>query len=205
MAKSHTHNKQKKSRISRKMLAVIAVVFVVFGALAIYFGIAWYQGFRFEQTETKVNQLADAFVAELGEPADRTSNQSCGYASAKYKKGSLGCGFNIVLTYKIDNEKYIKQYIDTLQTVIKQRSDLVTTTYEKTPSENLSGSIQESVTPPSNTFYVNKYSTCSNTYTPLSQESYYEFFGKKTSSDVILKVSLGCGTHPLRPFYPVSD
>lgn len=192
MVKSHISSEHKKPKINKKMAVATAIVFVVFGILATYFGIAWYQGFKFKQTETKMNQLADAFVSELGEPANKSSNQSCGYASAPYGRGFLSCSTNTRLFYNIKNVSQAREYVEKARGVLGTSGVVSVLGTQNIPSswnEHTTGNSM-----PSDTI---------ETFTPKNScVIYYKLL--KISDSRTLQLSITCTTNPMRPFYPVS-
>lgn len=80
----------------------------VLGSIGLYFAYRQYaivqDRKQFERAEVVVDQLYAGIVQALGEPITNTKDKSCSYASAKFARGTRGCGISVKSTYNISEK-----------------------------------------------------------------------------------------------------
>lgn len=109
MKKTAANNK-KPGALGSKDKKVLLVIAVVILAIIGFFG---YRQFaivqekrHFEQAYEDIEKLRQEIAAELGEPTAVEQEKSCGYSSAKFSRGSLGCMVGAKIVYGVtDPEK----------------------------------------------------------------------------------------------------
>lgn len=107
----------KKLSVKQRVLLSLAA-FVILSITA-YFSYAWYQGYAFRKVEKKLDALTQEIVTELGEPISQTKEQSCGYASAKFSRGRLGCGSTTDLVYNLHDKSASDSIQKTRETITR--------------------------------------------------------------------------------------
>jgi hypothetical protein len=184
----------------RKILLVFACLIVL--SVIIYFACAWYQGYALKKVEKKMDILTQEIVTKLGEPVSQSKEQSCGYSSAKYGKGNLGCSFINNLTYVVDSPvEATKKILDT-QSIARVTKEFL---YN---SNNIEKFNDTSYSPIGWTSYKkpSKTNSCSITYY-YNDKDMLNMLGIfiKNDSESFMLIRLSCGTDPLRPIFPVKE
>lgn len=95
----------------------LAIIFVVFVAGIIYGSIYLFEKWQFASAEKKLDTVASALVAELGEPTSLDKYKTCSYQSTVFEdqRGLPSCGvsYKIVYSYNDFNEaNSIRNMID---------------------------------------------------------------------------------------------
>jgi len=190
-----------KSLSTLQKILIDFAIFIVVG-LIIYFSYAWYQGYMFRRVEKKMDTLTQEIIEEIGEPISQTKDQSCGYASAKYGKGNLGCSFINNLTYEVNSPAEATKKILNAQSFARSTKEFL---YNSDDIKNFKDTSYDpigwtSYKKPTNT------NSCSISYYYNDKEmlSKLEVSIKNDSKNFIL-IRLSCGTDPLRPLFPVKE
>lgn len=99
----------------------LAVLFIVFIAGVIYGSIYLFERWQFNSAEKKLDTVASAIVADLGEPTSIDKSKSCSYRSTVFEdqRGLPSCGvsYKIVYSYNdFNSANSIRKMVDsTLQ------------------------------------------------------------------------------------------
>lgn len=112
---SSYYHRHKKTTL---LLTLIAIVLVIYGALIL---VEWTQ---FKLAEKKINHLYTDTLNTLGTPESKYIRGSCGYASAKFHKGDLGCGYGFSLTYKGNNIDEANEIANKVANIIESQKYL---------------------------------------------------------------------------------
>lgn len=91
-------------KISSLALGGLFVLFLL-GYFAVYRPLAIREEKKdFLAAERELDALQAKIVATIGEPSRTEKKNSCGYSSAKFEGGRLGCGSNFAITYPAQDE-----------------------------------------------------------------------------------------------------
>jgi hypothetical protein len=200
-----------KKFIPWKRSYLILVLIILFGSIAliVYFGVAWYQGYKFKQVEKKMDKLQTAFVDTLGKPLYQTKKESCGYSSVEFGRGRLSCGFNLQSVYKVKDGEEASKKVMTLQQVALNDKTLQVKK-EKKPGTDFVGGDSPMLDSVWSTFSnINGTSSCEVSYYYIKYNKlknypdYSYIVSSKLYGSDILSVVLSCGTDPYRPIFNV--
>lgn len=187
------YNKRKKTTV---LLSLLAIVLLVYG---LFVGIEWAQ---FKIAERKVDDLYSQTLQILGEPEEKSIDGSCGYASAKFHRGDLGCGYGFSITYKAtDIEKanaIANRFAELMET---QKTFHITSKTQERPVD-----LGKLYFGRSEVSYQQKETiinlSCTARIMNAGEDGYY--LPRGTNDRVIIGFS--CDKSPLkRPIYPVKD
>ncbi len=122
MKKTAANNK-KPGALGSKDKKVLLVIAVVILAIIGFFG---YRQFaivqekrHFEQAYEDIEKLRQEIAAELGEPTAVEQEKSCGYSSAKFSKGRLGCAVSKSFAYVADSDEFNSRFQSTQNVIAK--------------------------------------------------------------------------------------
>lgn len=187
---------------NKKFLFLILISFLSLGA-GVYFGVSWYQGYKFKQVEKKMEQLQAAFIQELGPPFHQSKTESCSYASAKFRRGRLSCAYKNILVYGTSNIAESDLYTLRLQSKLKTID--LEVSYNRPPDSELAGGAYESA---ANTLVING-SSCRIDYFNQSEDQLRSHLQHlpltEATSQQLLVISSLCAYTPWRPFFPITE
>jgi len=184
-----------------KVLLVSLLLVSIFFAVK-YSYIAYYR-VKYDRIGNDLVATLDDIKKETGEPAKWRLTKDCGYASAKFSRGRLGCGIDVDFVYNVSSDREANEL---LSRVIKnsEKSDFKLTSYSaKESPEFVNDGKRSDLQTFSYKYRGNLESSCA-----LSAE-----FGKLDSEYTLtdeqgplnLSISLGCGqTSLIFPFYQVT-
>lgn len=194
-------------------LILFVLILLILVAVAVYFSIAWYQGYKFKQVEKKMNKLQIAFVAELGEPLYQTNKESCGYASEEFRRGRLGCGFGTTLYYSVNNGLTAAQKVRLLQQLTRNEM-LGSIKSDKQPDKDFIVGDEPSLDSVWTTFKdIGGSDNCNISYYYSKNTEVTHFIPTSLQNKILpglsnsslLSVAFSCGIDPIRPIFPVTS
>lgn len=126
MAKKNTKNPQnnksplrlgaawrKLLALPKIVLAIVAFVVVILGYNLVYIPVLkTVERRQYDAAAQEMRELMDMVVTEIGEPEKTETKKACGYSSAKFEKGRLGCGVNVSYFFKINNNDQANELLD---------------------------------------------------------------------------------------------
>jgi hypothetical protein len=199
---SSSKKTQRTQKVSTKKKVLIGFTVLLLALIVTYFSIAWYQGYVFRNVEKKMDKLTQEIIEKIGEPISQTKDQSCGYASAKYGKGNLGCGFINNLSYEVNSPAEATKKILVVQSIARGTKEFLHN------SDNIEKFKDTSYSPIGWTSYKKPTTTnsCSISYYYKDKEMLNNLgiFIKNDDKNFIL-IRLSCGTDPLRPIFPIKE
>jgi hypothetical protein len=91
-----------KNPKNRPQVVLIVLVILGGGYFAYQSYAKWQDKHKFEQAQASINELYSEIVTKVGQPGISRSKYSCRYASLKYSRGPLSCGFESQFAYRVD-------------------------------------------------------------------------------------------------------
>lgn len=165
----------------------------VLGSIGLYFAYRQYaivqDRKQFERAEVVVDQLYAGIVQVLGEPITNTKDKSCSYASAKFARGTRGCGINIASTYKISENMKPISYGRSAQKAILNNG--VSVSYSE-----VEGKSYASLDP--------AYDAGLDIDTTATSKRCYAHI-RETEKSSVVTILVGCSGRAQAEYYPVRD
>lgn len=106
-------------RRKHKVLFILAILLVIFGGFWVKKQVDISSERKdFQTAERVVGDLVNQIQNELGK-TEVEESKGCGYASAKFGKGRLGCSFSYSFTYNVKNSKEAEENAKIINDIIK--------------------------------------------------------------------------------------
>ncbi len=179
------------------------ILLIVIGVGLLWYGLVVFADFvQFKMAERRVDTLYSETIKNLGEPDTKTLEGSCGYASAKFHKGDLGCGYGFSLVYKATDLDKANELANTFAALMEnQKSFKITFKSQESPvdlSKLYFGRSEVSYQQKETTFRL----SCTARVMNVGEGETYLPRGVNDR----VRIDFSCGKSPLKqPIYPVKD
>jgi len=111
----------------KKTTILVSIVLV---CLLIYGGLIFGEFLQFKRVESKINKMNTLALEEFGPAFNQHIGGSCGYASAKFHKGDLGCGYSFSMTFHEPDLEKANQIANRFDAFLKKNQDIFKIKYE---------------------------------------------------------------------------